>query len=212
MEKNTQCVFFLYNIKNWGATPSFETMILSPVDEPYTSDYTVKKIVSNEAISVEFCLGFRVSPRTNLMFKKVIGQMIQNQEITINSKYQRMQNTSPVGDLQFIVMEKFLSNDNELPFFERIIMKFYFWIKDVSLSEEKGFGLDQSNVETEKFPLLINPVSSINLRRLKNLYSAKAIKKRKTQLNWIIINYIETVHFAFSLIPATFYPDKPNTT
>jgi len=138
------------------------------VDEPYTSEYTVKEIVPNEAIRVEFRLGFRVSPRTNLMFKKVIGEMIQNQEIRVDSKYERLQKTNPVGDVQFVVMEKFLSNDNELPFFERVIMKFYFWIKEKSLSEEKGFGLDQSNVLTEKFPLLINPVSSINLKRLKN--------------------------------------------
>ena len=138
------------------------------VDEPYTSEYTVKEIVANEAIRVEFRLGFRVSPRTNLMFKKVILEMIQNQEITIDSKYERMQKTNPVGDVQFIVMEKFLSNDNELPLIERIIMKFYFWIKEKSLSEEKGFGLDQSNVTTEKFPLLINPVGSISLKRLKN--------------------------------------------
>ncbi len=137
------------------------------VDEPYTSEYTVKEIVPNEAIRVEFRLGFRVSPRTNLMFKKVIGEMIQHHEITVDSKYERLQKTNPVGDIQFIVMEKFLSNDNELPFFERVIMKFYFWIKEKSLSEEKGFGLDQSNVLIEKFPLMINPVSSINLKRLK---------------------------------------------
>lgn len=138
------------------------------VDEPYTSEYTVKEIVPNEVIRVEFRLGFRVAPRTNLMFKKVICEMIQNQEIRVESKYERLQRTNPVGDVQFIVMEKFLSNDNELPLTERIIMNFYFWIKEKSLSEEKGFGLDQSNVTTEKFPLLINPVSSINLKRLKN--------------------------------------------
>jgi KUP system potassium uptake protein len=135
------------------------------VDEPYTSEYIVKQIVPNEVIRVEFQLGFRVSPRTNLMFKKVIEEMIRSHEITVNSKYERLQRTIPVGDVQFVVMEKFLSSDNDLPFFERVIMNFYFWIKEKSLSEEKGFGLDQSNVTVEKFPLLINPVSPINLKR-----------------------------------------------
>jgi KUP system potassium uptake protein len=46
-------------------------------------------------------------------------------------------------------------------------MNFYFWIKEIGLSEEKGFGLDQSNVIIEKFPLLINPVSAINMKRMK---------------------------------------------
>lgn len=135
------------------------------MDDPYSCEYTVQQIVSNEVIRVEFRLGFRLSPRTNMMFKKVLEDMVRNGEIVVQSKYERLQRISPVGDVQFIVMEKFLSSDNDLPFIERIVMQFYFWIKERSLSEEKGFGLDQSNVTIEKFPLLINPISSISLKR-----------------------------------------------
>ncbi|HJW16305.1 MAG TPA: KUP/HAK/KT family potassium transporter [Flavisolibacter sp.] len=135
------------------------------VDEPYTSEYTVKQIIPNEVIRVELQLGFRVSPRANMMFKKIIEEMIRNHEISVECKYERLQRTMPVGDVQFVVMEKFLSGDNDLSFFERVIMNFYFRIKEKSLSEEKGFGLDQSNVTLEKFPLLINPVSFVNLKR-----------------------------------------------
>jgi KUP system potassium uptake protein len=138
---------------------------LHTVDEPYTSEYTVKEIIPNEVMRIEFELGFRVSPRIHLLFKKVIGDMVRNGEIHVESKYERLQRTMPIGDVQFIVMEKFLSNDNDLPLYERIIMKLYFWIKEKSLTEEKGFGLDQSNVVIEKFPLLINPVVTINLKR-----------------------------------------------
>ena len=63
-------------------------------------------------------------------------------------------------------MEKYLSHDNDLPFFERIVMNFYFWLKEISLSEEKGFGLDQSNVTVEKFPLIIGEVERLPLRRI----------------------------------------------
>ena len=71
-----------------------------------------------------------------------------------------------VGDFQFVVMEKFLSQDNELPFLERIIMQLYFWVKEVSLSEEKGFGLSQSNVTVEKYPLIVSPVNKLKLSRI----------------------------------------------
>jgi KUP system potassium uptake protein len=63
-------------------------------------------------------------------------------------------------------MEKYLSQDTELPFVERIIMKLHFWIKDFSLSEEKGFGLDSSTVKIEKFPLVVGPTSNIRLKRI----------------------------------------------
>jgi KUP system potassium uptake protein len=63
-------------------------------------------------------------------------------------------------------MEKYLSQDNELPFFERVIMKLHFWLKEHSLSEEKGFGLDLANVTVEKFPLIVSPVTNLRLRRV----------------------------------------------
>jgi KUP system potassium uptake protein len=63
-------------------------------------------------------------------------------------------------------MEKYLSDDNELPLRERITMKFYFWLKEISLSEEKGFGLDTSNVIIEKFPLIVSPVANPRLKRV----------------------------------------------
>jgi len=63
-------------------------------------------------------------------------------------------------------MEKFLSQDNELPIFERLIMKMYFWLKTASLSEERGFGLEQSNVTVEKFPLIVAPVRTLKLKRV----------------------------------------------
>jgi len=64
------------------------------------------------------------------------------------------------------VMEKFLSQDNELPFVERVIMKLYFWLKEISLSEERGFGLDASNVTVEKFPLIVAPIQQLKLKRV----------------------------------------------
>lgn len=136
------------------------------MDDPYTSEYSVEHIIPNDIIRVEFRLGFRVAPRLNLMFKKVVEDLVANREVNITSRYESQQRNNVVGDFQFVVMEKFLSQDNELPFFERIIMKTYFWIKEISLSEEKGFGLEQSTVQTEKFPLIITPVSKLKLKRI----------------------------------------------
>lgn len=137
-------------------------------DDPYTSEYEVETIIPNEVIRVEFRLGFRMQPRINLMFRKVVEDMVANKEVNITSRYESLQRNNVVGDFQFIVMEKFLSQDNELPLFERIVMRIYFGIKKLGLSEEKGFGLDQSNVSVEKFPLIVAPISSLKLKRIQN--------------------------------------------
>jgi len=135
-------------------------------DDPYIAEYTVDTIVPNEVIRVELRLGFRMEPRINLMFKKVVQDMVANKEVNITSRYESLQKNNVVGDFQFIVMEKFLSQDNELPIFEKLVMRLYFWIKKISLSEERGFGLEQSNVIVEKFPLIVAPVRRLKLKRI----------------------------------------------
>jgi KUP system potassium uptake protein len=136
------------------------------MDEPYTCEYEVDTIIPNEVIRVEFRLGFRVQPRINYMFRKVVEDMVANKELNIISKYESLQRNTVVGDFQFIVLEKFLSQDNELPFFERVLMRIYFLIKKIGLSEERGFGLDQSNVAVEKYPLIVSPITAIKLQRI----------------------------------------------
>ena len=136
------------------------------LDDPYTSEYTVEHIIPNDIIRVEFRLGFRIQPRLNLMFKKVVEDLVANREVNITSRYESQQRNNMVGDFQFIVMEKFLSQDNELPFSEHLIMRLYFWLKELSVSEERSFGLEQSNVAVEKFPLVVAPVSKLKLNRV----------------------------------------------
>ncbi len=136
------------------------------LDDPYTSEYSVSTIIPNEVIRVEFRLGFRMQPRINLMFRKVVEDMVANKEVNITSRYESLQRNNVVGDFQFIVLEKFLSQDNDLPFFEKIIMRIYFLVKKIGLSEERGFGLDMSNVAVEKFPLIVSPISGLKLKRI----------------------------------------------
>ncbi|MBI1342370.1 MAG: potassium transporter Kup [Terrimonas sp.] len=136
------------------------------LDDPYTCEYKVEHIIPNDIIRIDFRLGFRMEPRINMMFRKVVEDLVTNKEVNITSRYESLERNNVTGDFQFIVMEKFLSMDNELPFLEKLVMKFYFVIKEMGLSEERGFGLDPSNVTIEKFPLIVAPVSNIKLSRI----------------------------------------------
>jgi KUP system potassium uptake protein len=138
------------------------------LDDPYTSEYKVDHIIPNDIIRVEFRLGFRIEPRINLMFRKVVEDLVANKEVNITSRYESLERSNIVGDFQFIVMEKYLSQDNDLPFIEKIVMRIHFWLKEISLSEERGFGLDVSNVTIEKFPLIVAPVTNMKLKRVED--------------------------------------------
>lgn len=138
------------------------------VDDPYTTEYVVHTIIPNEIIRIEFRLGFRVEQRVQSMFKKVVEEMVANKEVNVTSRYESLSRNNVRGDFRFIVLEKFLSRDNQLPFYEKLVMRGYFILKKLGLSEERGFGLDQSDVTVEKFPLLISNVSDIKLRRVED--------------------------------------------
>ncbi len=139
---------------------------LDVLDDPYTTEYVVQTIVPNEIIRVEFRLGFRVDHRIQYMFKKVVEEMVINKEVNVVSRYESLSKNNVMGDFRFIVMEKFLSRDNALPMWERLIMRGYFILKKFSLSEERGFGLDPSDVTLEKYPIIVSAIPDFNLRRV----------------------------------------------
>lgn len=136
------------------------------LDDPYTCEYKVDHIIPNDIIRIDFRLGFKVETRINLMFRKVVEDLVANKEVNIISRYESLSSSNTVGDFQFLVMEKYLSQDSELPFVERMIMRLHFWLKDISLSEEKGFGLDPGYVTVEKFPLQVGPPPKLKMRRI----------------------------------------------
>ncbi len=135
------------------------------VDEPYRMEYKVNHIAADDIIRVDFRLGFRVAPRINLMFRRVVEDLVNNKEVDITSRYESLNRNNISGDFKFVVVEKYLSYDNDLPFFEKIVLEIYFFLKRFSLSEPKAFGLDSSSVKVEKFPLLFKTPKLINLKR-----------------------------------------------
>ncbi|WP_129750614.1 KUP/HAK/KT family potassium transporter [Flavobacterium beibuense] len=138
------------------------------VDEPYRMDYRVREIMKDDVIRVDFYLGFRVAPRVNLMFKNVVRDMVKNGEVDITSRYESLNRNNVIGDFKFVIIEKFLSYDNDLPWYERIILDIYFVLKKVSLTEGRAFGLDNSSVKVEQFPIVIHPPEDLHLTRVED--------------------------------------------
>jgi KUP system potassium uptake protein len=134
-------------------------------DEPYTMEYGVEELKEDKAIRVEFRLGFRVQPRIGLMFRRVVDEMICNREIDVESRFPSLKKHKIADDFRFIILEKFLSYDNEFSVRDGFILNSYFGIKKIALSEDKAFGLDSSETLIEKLPLVVVPASNVKLQR-----------------------------------------------
>lgn len=137
-------------------------------DEPYTMEYKVTKHDVNDLIRIDFKLGFRIQPKLDTMFKQVVDELVKDGEIEIKSRYAcEYHHGDHIGDFRFVVIRKFLSNDNELPWFQKVIMNAYFFIKGLSLTEKNEFGLDPSSFVEEQFPYVLSKAAPLELKRLK---------------------------------------------
>jgi KUP system potassium uptake protein len=136
------------------------------LNEPYKKEYKVTEIMKDDLFRVDFYLGFREPTKINLMFKEVLKDMVKNGEVDITSRYESLNKNNIIGDFKVVLSEKFLSNDSDLTFFEKVVMNTYFIIKKFSLSEEKGFGLDSSSVKIEQFPLVLHAPENIEMHRI----------------------------------------------
>jgi len=136
------------------------------MDEPYTMDYKVEFLIPGKLIRVDFKLGFRIEQRVNLLYRKVVEELVRNGEVDITSQYTSLNKHKIAGDFRFVLLEKHLSKFTKLSLYERTIMDYYFILKKLSLSEERSFGLDSSYVDVEKVPLIFVTPDDIELNRL----------------------------------------------
>ncbi|HEU4718239.1 MAG TPA: KUP/HAK/KT family potassium transporter [Bacteroidia bacterium] len=135
-------------------------------DQPYTTEYKVTAMHKKDIFRIDFYLGFRVPTRINLMFRNVVQEMVHNHEVDITSRYESLNRKNVIGDFRFVVLEKYLSNENDLPAYEKVILDIYYLMKPITLSEESAFGLDTSSVSVEKVPIVIAPQKELHLKRL----------------------------------------------
>ncbi|HEK21921.1 MULTISPECIES: KUP/HAK/KT family potassium transporter [unclassified Mucilaginibacter] len=138
------------------------------VDEPYKREYEVDFLVPGKLIRIDFKLGFRVEQQINLLFRKVVEDLVKNGEIDITSKYKSLNKHKIVGDFRFVVIEKVMSRSHNLSLYEKAVMYIYGQLKKVSLSEERNFGLDLSFVTVEKVPLMLTSPDTVNITRVKS--------------------------------------------
>ena len=139
---------------------------IDTTDEPYTMEYSVDQVEVGKIIRVDFRLGFRIQPRVNVLFRKVVEDMVARKEMDITSSYKSLKQFKVVSDFRFVILEKFLSYNNLFSTSEAFILNSYFTIKKLAQSEAKAFGLDTSETHVEKIPLVVKPVSNINLHRV----------------------------------------------
>jgi KUP system potassium uptake protein len=141
---------------------------INRTEEPFTMTYDVSELVDNKVMKVNINIGFRIQPRTELYFKKIVQELVFNKELNLHIRPDGSAKYNAEPDFKFVVIEKFLSVENEFSLKEGLLLQAYFKLKSLGLSDEKAFGLDKNDVVTEEIPLVFQPIQNIELQRQKN--------------------------------------------
>lgn len=134
-------------------------------DEPYSLNYEVTELLDDKVIKVTINMGFRIQPRSELFFKRIVKELVANQELNLHIRPDGSTRYNPEPDFKFIIFKKFLSVENEFAIREGVLLNGYFFLKRLGQSDESAFGLDKSDVEVEQVPLVYHRASEVMLER-----------------------------------------------
>ncbi|WMW78606.1 KUP/HAK/KT family potassium transporter [Flavobacterium sp. 20NA77.7] len=138
---------------------------LNRTNEPYTLNYNVSELIDDKVIKVNINVGFRIQPKTELYFKKIVQELVANKELNLHIRPDGSTKYNSEPDFKFVVIEKYLSVENEFKVIDSLLLNGYKHLKNLSISDEKAFGLDKSDVIIEHAPLIYQPISNIELKR-----------------------------------------------
>ncbi len=138
---------------------------INRTDAPYTLNYEVSELLDDKVIKVTINIGFRVQPKTEIYFKKIVQDLVAKKELNLHIRPDGSTKYNHEPDFKFVVIEKFLSVENEFSLRNGLLLNGYFYLKQLGLKDEKAFGLEKSDVVTEQVPLLYQPIQHIELVR-----------------------------------------------
>jgi KUP system potassium uptake protein len=138
---------------------------INRTNEPFTLNYQVIELLDDKVIKVVLNVGFRIQPKVELYFKKIVQELVERKELNLHIRPDGSTKYNNEPDYKFVIIEKFISVENDFDFKDGWLLTSYFWLKKLSLSDEKAFGLDKSDVALEEYPMVYNSVSKICLER-----------------------------------------------
>lgn len=136
---------------------------INRTNNPYTLNYEISELVHERVIKIVLNIGFRLQPRSELYFKKILQDLIERDEMGLASKVGPGSKYSKNFDYTFVVLDKYISVENEFNFHERWVLNTFFGLKKYVQKDDKAFGIDKPKIET--VPLVFHPAPKLSLVR-----------------------------------------------
>lgn len=132
-------------------------------NEPFTMNYEIHPLVNEKAYKIILNIGFRIHLRTERYFKKILNDMLNSGDLRKDYLTDLSLKYHNEPEFKFIIIERFLSIENEFVVIDDIVFNTYFFFKQLGLSDMKAFGLEKSNTQVEYLPWIYQPAKDFRI-------------------------------------------------
>jgi len=129
-------------------------------------NYDVSELVDDKVIKININIGFRIQPKTEIYFKKIVQDLVANKELNLHIRPDGSTKYNNQPDFKFVVLEKFLSIENEFSLRDGLLLQGYFKLKHLGQTDAKAFGLEKSDIVLEEVPMIVSPLQILSLDRV----------------------------------------------
>lgn len=122
-------------------------------DDPYTSQYAVNTLDTDDIVEVHLHLGFRMSQRVNFYIRQIVQEMIQRGELEPQpQKYTTIPDRN-VGDFCFVLIDEELSPETRISGYAKALIRGRLFLQRYTSTPATWFGLEYADVREETVPL-----------------------------------------------------------
>jgi len=135
-------------------------------DNPRALEYKVEDVIPGVLKRVDFNIGYKVDTKVNLYFKEVVEELVLQNEFDNFSNYESLRKYKINGDYRFVIIDRVVNRDFNFSKMQKFIMNIYNVLKFIGISDISAYGLDASNVVTEKVPLSVSNDNTVKIKRV----------------------------------------------
>lgn len=141
---------------------------VNETDTPYECSYTVETLGTRNVMDVQLYLGFKKPQRVNVYLRQIVNDLLKAGILPDQTPRYSSVPGRRVGNFKFVMLnQQFqdLGTEDDLPTLDRLLIGGRLLLQRVSLSPQRWYGLEFSDVVEERVPLFIGYAPDRTLRR-----------------------------------------------
>lgn len=127
--------------------------------------YNVTTIIPGRLFLVNLQFGFKVRHNVHRLFRRIVKEMSENNEVDTLSRYDSMRKHNIHADFKYVFVKPIVSADNDLEPVNKFSISVYEGLSKIAYPLYMDFGLDTVNVVNEIVPIHFHIDGDLGLKR-----------------------------------------------